>query len=90
MIELRHNEDGYVSAYADYRIVNKDGNEEKGGEYAYVKECWVHKSLQNGRTLVDLVRSSHSKNPQVKWIYYRRRKYGGKMKLYPIERFYEK
>jgi hypothetical protein len=87
LLAIKKNEDGLIYAYAEYRVVDKDAKDDKNGEYAYIRDCWIHPKYRK-ETLKELIKISHKKFPKLKWIYYKRSKYGGRIKLCPIERMY--
>lgn len=88
MIATRKNEDGFVYAYAEYRIVRQDTTPDESGEFCFCKELWVHPKYERKGVIQDIIKSEHKKYPKVKWLYWRRTKYGGRMKQFPIERLY--
>ena len=88
MLATRKDEDGRVIAYAEYRIVNQDTTPNELGEYCYCKELWVHPKYERKGTIKDIIKSEHKKNPTIKWLYWKRTKYGGRMRQYLIERLY--
>ena len=88
MLSVKKNEDGYIVAYAEYRVVNKDAQDDKDGIYAYIKDCWIHPNYRK-TTIRELIKQGHQRYPKLRYIYYKRKKYKGRMKMLPIERAYE-
>lgn len=76
---------GYIKAYMDYRIVDKDGNNHPEGEWLYIREMWVHPKHRNKRLPQKLIlKAAEHKSP--KTAYWLRDKYNERMSYYDIER----
>jgi len=90
MLAIRKNEDGYVYAYVDYRIVNQDGTDNKEGIYCYVWNIWVHPKYRRKDVLKEWLDVERIKFPLVKWLYFKRSKYGGRIRMFDIGRLHEK
>jgi hypothetical protein len=86
VLALKRNEDGYIVAYAEYRIVNQDGKDNDKGLFCYIRDCWVHPKHKG--ILKELIKQGHEKYPQVIWIYWKRSKHGGRMKMFEIRKLY--
>ncbi len=84
MVVVHQNKDGFVDAYVDYQIVNELGKNDKDGIYCWVNEAWVHPTIRFKGFLKYFVRKRYKFHPQVKWIYWTRRKYGERMSMYDI------
>ncbi len=91
MTAVEHDKtDGKVIAYVDYQIVDSFGHLSELGQYCWVNECWVHKDFRKRKILNWFVEREHLKWPTVKWLYYKRRKYGDRIRQYDIMEFYTK
>ena len=90
MFSVHRNSEDLVDAYVEYFIVNKDGSLNGKGIYAFISEIWIHPTIQRRKLLKQFILNEHKKFPQVKWIYFRRRKYGDRMRIYPIEWMYKR
>jgi hypothetical protein len=88
LLALKHNEDDYVIAVAEYRIVDKDTTPNEKGLYCYIREFWVHPKHRRKNLIKEMIKEEHKKYPQVCWIYWRRTKYGGRMKVVKIKEMY--
>ncbi len=91
MVTVCHNDStGFVNAYVDYDIVDSLGVQDENGKYCFVREVWVHKTVQKRRMLQGFVMNEHKKFPQVKWLYFLRRKYKDRMSCHDIKKFYKR
>lgn len=80
---------GKIVAYCEYQIVDKDGKQDKNGLYTWINDVWVHYSLRPQifkRLMRNMVSSELKKFPQVKWLYFKRDKHKGRIKMYDIRR----
>lgn len=89
MLVVNKNEDGYIYAYIDYRIVKQDGSDNKDGEYCYVWGIWIHPEYRRKQILKEWLAEERRKFPLVKWLYFKRSKYGGRMRIFDIRKIYE-
>lgn len=90
MLLLRKDKEDKVIAYVEYTIVDKYGHPCEVGQYCWVRDIWVHRSIRHQFTLKDFVEEGHEKFPTVRWLYYKRGKYNDRMSIYDITRFYNK
>jgi uncharacterized protein (DUF2225 family) len=88
MLAIKYNEDGYILSVAEYRIVDDKGNPDEKGIYCYIKEYWVHPKHQNKNLIKEMIKKEHIKYPKVKYVYWKRTKYGGRMRVYKIKEMY--
>jgi len=54
MISVLKNDDGYVTGYIEWEIVNKDGQFENNGKYIYIQNVWIHPQERKTEALRDL------------------------------------
>ena len=76
--------EGKVIAYAEWRQVGQSGFDKFQGEYIWINELWMHKSLHNSwETYRTIMNQILFKAMDAKWLYFRREKYNGRVsKLY--------
>ena len=89
MLLTHKDKDDKVIAYLEYEIVDKWGHPCEGGQYCYVRDIFVHKSIKNKFNFKTWVELEHPKYPQVKFLYWQRQKYQNRMSIYDITRFYK-
>lgn len=85
MILLEKDNDGKITGFIYYNIVDKDGRLDDNGEYAYIFECWTHKSVRGKGVLSKFARAGEQRHPKLKYVYYDREKYGRKI-IIPLRR----
>jgi|SRR3990167_3887419 len=79
MITTVKNENRFVIAYMEARVVGQSGFDKLYGEYLYIADLWIHESHKNDWSIFrELMNKTFRKAWSVKWIYFQRRKYGGK------------
>lgn len=54
MITVIENESGYVIAYVQWDIVDNTGHWAKWGDYACIREMWIHRDFRRTRVLTEL------------------------------------
>lgn len=96
MVVTRKNESGFVIAWGEFRIVNALGAEcPEGGvkeqyDYAWINDAWVHEKFRSkegfNMILKEFIKMKHDKLPWVNYIYWTRKKHGGRMSCYEIRR----
>ena len=90
MIIVKHDSDNKVVAYVDYTIVDNTGKQLKLGQYCFVRFVWIHKSVNRKGIPKEFIKEGHKKNPTVKWLYFKRKKYSYRMSIYDINKCYKK
>ena len=89
MITTEKDSEGRIIAYCEYQIVNKEGLQDEYGEYTFINDIWLHHTYRPKifrRLMHKMVNNELTKYPLVKWIYFKRDKHGGRMKMYEIRR----
>jgi hypothetical protein len=83
----KDNEDKIIS-YCESRVVGQSGFDKLHGEYIYIADLWIHESHKNDWSIFrELMNDILRKAQSAKWIYFQRKKYGGRMsKLYTRSR----
>jgi len=68
--------------------VGQSGFDKLDGEYIYIADLWIHDSHKDDWSIFrELMRDVFRKAWSAKWVYFQRRKYGGKQsKNYSKER----
>ncbi len=76
MIFTLKNTDGYIYAYMEWSIVNKEAQHTRDGEYLYVRDLWVHKKSEGIPTIRLFIQmlNNHKIMKKVKWVYWQRYK----------------
>lgn len=88
MVTVIKDEKDKIVAYAEYRIVGKDGKDDEFGEYVWINYCWVHPSIRFHGALKKMV--THEYKPYVKWIYFIRSIHNERTRIYDIKKFLKK
>ncbi len=87
MVCTQKDKEGKVIAYAEYNIVDSQGNFTLNGDYAFVFDAWIHESCREGSSFIrKWLRQERNKHPYVTYIYWTRGKYKNKMSKYEIRR----
>jgi len=61
------------------RVVGQSGFDKLHGEYLYIADLWIHESRQYDWSIYrELMRDVFRRAQSVLWVYFTRRKYGGK------------
>jgi len=90
MVTVVKDDDERVIGYIEWNIVGPSGYEVLNGEYIFIKNFWITPDLRGDKTIFRrLVSQILRKGLSAKFGYFTRKKYGGKMKIYPRE-FFEK
>jgi hypothetical protein len=89
MLAVKKTKDGFIYSYVDYRICNEKALDDEKGIYCYVRDVWIHPKYERKNLLKQFIKEEHKKFPQVIWLYFKRKKYGGRMKMFEIKRLYE-
>ena len=72
MIVYIQNNLEYITSYIDFTIVNKDGITTENGEYIYVRDLWVHPTL-NAREVISFYIDklhNHPASKNTKYVYW--------------------
>lgn len=71
-----------IYAFCEWWLVNEEGKEDANGRYALIDEMWVHKDHRGNGVLRRLLHKAAERHPQIKELYYQRRKYDNRFKQY--------
>lgn len=85
--------DGKVIAYIEWSVTNKDGILDDNGEYCFIREMWIWDKVRGdrGRKMIRSFIKKISENlPQLKYAYWKRHKYNGRVKVFKREAIYGK
>ena len=85
MIYKVHDKDDRVISYVVYYLLDKSGKFDPHGDYAYVEDIWVHKSMRFKHTMWKMLRTLIPRHSN-KYIYWARGKYKDRIKIYEIVR----
>ena len=77
MVSYLENNEGFLIAFVEWQIVDKNAQYKNDGEYCYVQELWIHKKFEGKRIINKLINlvNNHDFMKPVKWIYWLRGKY---------------
>lgn len=87
MLEILRTDEGIIKAVAEYYVVNSDGSMNDKGLYAWICEVEINPQYRNNGCLKEFLRLGIKRYPQLKFIYFKRLKYNGRIKLYSIEKW---
>lgn len=74
MIVTIKNNEGFISGFFEWDVVNEHGVPSDIGFYMYVRDLWVHPSYRNKNhleRLIDLADNDY-RNKNVVWVYWER------------------
>lgn len=88
MITVSKDNDGRVIAYMESRQVGQSGFDKFRGEYLWINDLWIHNDYKNNWAVYrQLMNTTLFKAMDAKWMYFNRKKYGGRVsKLYSREK----
>ena len=87
MITVLKNNEGYIYAYAEWRIVDNLGNKNINGDHVYIRNVWIHES-RRGISLSALIQQIDMQVPEhIKKVYWRNSKHDRISKTFNRERF---
>lgn len=79
MISVSKDNNDRIIAYIESRVVGQSGFDVLNGEYLYIADLWIHESHKNDWSIFrELMNHALRKAWSVKWIYFTRKKYGGR------------
>lgn|SRR3990167_5771111 len=79
MISVSKDNNDRVIAYMESRVVGQSGFDKLNGEYVYIADFWMHEDYKNDWSVFrELMSDVLRKALSAKWIYFQRKKYGGK------------
>ena len=87
MISKTSDSRGRILGYMEWRLVGQSGFDKMDGEYIYIADFWIHTSHKNDWSMFrELMWGIFAKSPSARYIYFNRRKYGGRQsKVYTRE-----
>jgi len=86
MVAKLYDTQGKIIAYAEYNIVDSQGNFTQYGDYCFIFDVWVHPQERRKALLRKMLMQERNKFPDVTYIYWMRGKYKNKMSKYEIRR----
>lgn len=87
MLEVKKDDKDKVIAYLEWQIVNKHGIGREDGEYLFVRDIWIHKDYERKNIIREFIEKIRYQTPYVLWIYWQRKKYNDRVKLFSKGRF---
>lgn len=82
MVYTEKTKQGFIYAYAEWWIVNKDGQIDRNGEYVFINDLWIHEDYRYKGVMRRFIHKGAKEYPQLKYLYYRRGKYSDRLTLY--------
>lgn len=82
MIEILRDEQENIKAVCEWWIVSKDGIFNPQGKYVWINECAINPEYQNNGIIKTFISKVITKAPQVEYGYFKRRKYGDRIKMF--------
>ncbi len=79
--------DGEIKGVCEWWIVDKLGKFDPNGEYIFINEVETSKSSENNGNLKYFIETITNKYPQAKYGYFKRRKYGDRIRMYSRRQF---
>ena len=90
MVTSIKDNEGKVIAYAEYRIVDKNGIDTKEGEYCWINDCYIAPQFRYCGLLKEMLRIEFKKHNWVRWIYFIRSIHNERTRIYDIKKFLKK
>lgn len=80
MITVVENELGYVIAYCQWDLVNPTGALDPKGQFAWIRDMWIHKSFRRSTVISDLALAMdcHPASSGVRYVYWEIVRFAGK------------
>jgi len=87
MVSVSKDNDGKVIGFLEWRQVGQSGFDKFRGEYLWINDLWIHSDYKNSWPIYrQMMNEALFKGIDVKFIYFKREKYEGRIKLYTRER----
>lgn len=87
MITHFKNEEGFIIAYCEWRLVGPSGYETPNAEFIWVNDCWVHPSLRMMEVINQIIDEIMNICPQATAGYFQRKDVSDKVKIYKRNNF---
>ena len=71
-----------IYAFCEWWPTDETGKADENGEYALIHEIWIHEDYRRNGTLRRLLHKAAQRHPQIKGMYYQRRKYANRFRQY--------
>jgi len=81
MLETIKDNDGKVVAYCEWNLVDKKGHTDSQGKYVFVRDMWIHETIKGVKSIRDFIDMIGLRAPSAAWVYWERKKYGGRIKM---------
>lgn len=83
MITTIKDDENYVVAFCEWRLVGPSGYEVQNGEYIWVNDLWVHPKYRELGLIGRIIDEVMSKVPQAKYCYFQRLQVNERVRIYP-------
>jgi hypothetical protein len=89
MVETINDSEGRCIAFLEWSMVNAQGILDDKGEYVFVRELWIWKGMKHGLYLIkSFIKKICEEFPQAKYGYWKRKKYGDRVKVFGRDTIY--
>ena len=88
MVSVLDNQEGFLTGYIEWYVLNEHGQFQENGDYIYIHEIWIHPLQRKKKALKHLIQKI-DKDPlgyTAKWVYWSREKYNRLTRPFPRER----
>lgn len=83
MIEIVKDKSGRVISYLEWSLRNNFGLEDAEGKYVWISNIWTHEDYKDDKEILKkYIRRVIKRAPTAKGLYFTRKKYKGRQRLY--------
>ena len=87
MLETIKDDQDKIVAYIEWNLVNNKGKTDDQGTYVFVRDLWCWKPLRGKLKFIrHFISEISRKVPTVRYAYWEREKYSGRMRIFNKER----
>jgi len=85
MIETVRDSHDRVIAFCEWNLVNEKGQFDNQGSHVWVNDLEIHPHYQRNGILRDIISTIAYKAPSAEFVYWKRRKYNSRLRMYSRE-----
>lgn len=82
MVTTLKNEDGYVIALCEWRLVGASGYEVPNGEYIWINDMWVHEDYRHIHKVNRIIDEIMCLVPEAKYAYFQRKNKNERLRIF--------
>ncbi len=88
MVSVLDNQEGYLTAYIEWYVLNEHGQFQENGEFIYIHDTWIHPNKRRGKALKHLIQkiNTHPLSYTGKYVYWNNQKKDKLTKSFPRAR----